>query len=173
MTTDATRLSILEHVLGRTVLPFLSALNKKGVSVVHLQRLVDDPDYLDRVVALILEPEAIFQDNVEKFSTLAESLPVVGMDRLLREMFPGRQCTAEDYKALSRLLPSLLRGLTTDGSAWHRAVVVMRYGLGTDGNTYQPKDIAVELGLTAHTVRKFTRSMGARLRQTHSRLSGR
>jgi hypothetical protein len=121
----------------------LERLNDSGVDADHLQRLVEDggPRWW-RVVSAILHHESGQEENIVKYGEVSPQADPKVLQSMLREA--GLDSEAVDYYSTPARFELLLWCI--EGDSWHRAALVMRYGIGMTHRNYELDEISRALG---------------------------
>jgi hypothetical protein len=127
----------------------LERLDHSGVSVTDLQQLAEDEGlHWESFVAAILLHKTEYRELVARHSEVSSTVSRNAINGLLRESsFSADE--AGEYSTPERFAVLLSH---VNGPHWHRAAIVMRFGLGTTRREYEIAEIAALLKLSESTV---------------------
>lgn len=135
----------------------LERFDNSGVSVDHLQRLVDDEGpHWRRVVAALLQSESEQEEIILQYGEVSPEADPKVLQWLLRKA--GLDSGAANYYGTSGRFERLLWCI--EGDSWHRAALVMRYGIGTAHHCYEVDEISRVLGRSESEVLNVLGSKG-------------
>lgn len=132
---------------------FIRELVARGVSVAHLKEVIASVEHMDVVARAVVSEEAIREEQLLRLAVLADPLPRERVMSFLKVVFPrlphiARMCS--ERAAFEWLLSSVPRL-----QLWHRAAIVMYYGLGPNGKRYTHEQIAAATKRARSTVDLF------------------
>jgi hypothetical protein len=121
----------------------LERLNDSGVDADRLQRLVEDegPRW-GWVVATILQSESEQEEIIVKYGEVSPQADPKVLQSMLREA--GLDSDAVNHYSTPARFELLLWCI--EGDSWHRAALVMRYGIGMTHRNYELDEISRALG---------------------------